>query len=86
MLYWIGLQLCTYLLQGGCTMRLEGTRINRYRLVRLLGAGGMSDVYLAEDVRIEQQVAIKVMRSEPATYLHADASDAGRLFLREVKA
>ena len=63
-------------------MDLEGTLLDRYRLVRLLGAGGMSDVYLAEDSRIEQQVAIKVMRNDSP----AGESGETRRFLREVKA
>ena len=45
-------------------MPLEGMQIGRYRFVHLLGSGGMGEVYLAEDARIGQQVAIKVIRSE----------------------
>ncbi len=36
----------------------------RYRLTRLIGDGGMAYVYEGEHVRLEQQVAIKVLRSE----------------------
>lgn len=35
---------------------------DRYLLQRKLGAGGMGEVYLAEQVRIKRSVAIKVMR------------------------
>src|SRR5438876_2396783 len=68
-------------------MPLEGLRIGRYHIIRLLGSGGMGEVYLAEDARIEQQVAIKVIRGEVSPYPHAQgAKDAARLFQREAKA
>src|SRR5690606_34252718 len=35
--------------------------INGYRLLRVLGTGGMSTVYLGEQVSLARQVAIKVM-------------------------
>src|SRR5712691_4389701 len=49
-------------------MRLEGQRINRYNLLQLIGSGGMGEVYLAEDPRVGQQVAIKVVRDEVTLY------------------
>src|SRR6266571_4105670 len=68
-------------------MSLEGQQIDRYRIVRQLGSGGMGDVYLAEDARIEQQVAIKVIRAEVSPYPDAHATqEAARLFQREARA
>src|SRR5436853_6655968 len=68
-------------------MALEGLQLGQYRLLRLLGSGGMGEVYLAEDARISQQVAIKVSRTDVVSYPHGDsAKDALRLFQREAKA
>lgn len=68
-------------------MPLEGLQLGHYRLLRLVGSGGMGEVYLAEDPRIHRQVAIKVIRTEisahPGT---AGVEDAARLFQREAKA
>ncbi len=38
-----------------------GTRLGRYEVGRLLGAGGMGEVYLANDTQLDRTVAIKVL-------------------------
>src|SRR5438270_1131520 len=68
-------------------MALEELQNGRYRRLRLLGTGGMGEVYLMQDTRVSRQVAIKVIRAEGDPYPGSDsAKDAARLFQREAKA
>ena len=46
------------------TDRLSRTLEGRYQITRLLGRGGMAVVFLAEDLVLERQVAIKVLPPE----------------------
>jgi eukaryotic-like serine/threonine-protein kinase len=42
---------------------MEGKRISgRYRIIKLIGGGGMANVYLAHDIILDREVAIKMLR------------------------
>ncbi len=58
-----------------------GRRIGPYSIVSLLGQGGMGKVYLAEDIRLERKVALKML---PAAF--TQNPDCLRRFEREAKA
>jgi len=40
---------------------ISGTRLGPYEIVAPIGAGGMGEVYKAQDTRLDRTVAIKVL-------------------------
>lgn len=64
---------------GGGTVRRP--HLERYRVERLLGAGGMGAVFLAVDPRLKRQVAIKTLRAGASS-----EHDLEERFLREAEA
>ena len=58
---------------------LAAALADRYRVDHELGAGGMATVYLAQDLKHDRKVAIKVLRPELAAVIGAER------FLREIK-
>ena len=59
--------------------RLKTALADRYAIERELGAGGMATVYLAEDIKHDRKVAVKVLRPELAAVLGAER------FVQEIK-
>src|SRR6266516_2203859 len=61
------------------TARLTAALGGRYAIARALGAGGMSTVYLARDVKHDREVALKVLHPQLAAVVGAER------FLKEIK-
>jgi len=52
--------------------RLVAALADRYRILRELGQGGMATVYLAEDLKHDRKVALKVLKPELAAVIGAE--------------
>ena len=59
--------------------RLDAALAGRYTIERELGEGGMATVYLADDLKHERKVALKVLKPELAAVVGAER------FLAEIK-
>ena len=59
--------------------RLAAALADRYRIKGEIGAGGMATVYLAQDLKHDRKVAVKVLKPELAAVLGAER------FLSEIK-
>src|SRR3989449_11338522 len=44
-----------------------GTKLGRYEIRSTIGAGGMGEVYLAEDTRLHRKVALKILPADLAS-------------------
>ncbi len=60
---------------------LTGQRLGNYHILQKLGAGGMGEVYLAEDTRLKRKVALKLL---PAAF--TQSAERLRRFEREAQA
>lgn len=63
-------------------MSLEkNTTVSHYKIVKKIGKGGMSEVFLAQDMKLDHQVAIKFLNEE----FSRDRAKLNR-FIQEAKA
>ena len=57
-----------------------GTIINQYKIISPIGKGGMGEVFLAHDTKLDRKVALKILPSE-----FAEDKDRMSRFVREAK-
>src|SRR5213596_2272914 len=57
-----------------------GQLLGRYRIVKPIGAGGMGEVYLAQDTKLDRKVALKILPHDLAAN-----RDRMERFVREAK-
>ena len=68
------------LLTGSPAGLARGEALGHYKIIEMLGAGGMGEVYLAEDTRLGRKVALKVLPENLGTH-----EQAKRRFAQEAK-
>jgi serine/threonine-protein kinase len=44
-----------------------GQHVGHYEIISSLGAGGMGEVFVAHDTKLDRRVALKVLKAEVAT-------------------
>ncbi len=59
----------------------QGTEVSHYRIIEKIGSGGMGEVYLAEDTRLNRKVAMKFL---PIQF--CEDEDCRKRFTREAQA
>src|SRR5712675_3479767 len=59
---------------------VTGTKLGRYEIRSKIGEGGMGEVYLAEDTKLDRKVALKILPAEVASN-----RDRMERFIREAK-
>src|SRR3989454_11174097 len=59
----------------------SGTKLGRYEIRAKIGEGGMGEVYLAKDTKLDRKVALKILPAEVASH-----HDRMRRFVQEAKA
>src|SRR5436309_12794417 len=58
-----------------------GTHLGRYEIRSKIGEGGMGEVYLAQDTKLDRKVALKILPADVAAH-----QDRMRRFVQEAKA
>lgn len=66
--------------EEGAEKRLEGHVVGHFKIIRRIGEGGMGEVYVAEDMTLPRQVAIKIL----PPHLMTDAERVQR-FMQEAR-
>jgi eukaryotic-like serine/threonine-protein kinase len=59
---------------------LAGTKLGRYEIREKIGEGGMGEVYLAQDTKLDRKVALKILPAEVAAH-----PDRMKRFVQEAK-